>query len=164
MATIDLATKLGAGIPPSVHSTRFPLHYVDAVISLPAAAAAKGSALAAADIIEAIDIPAQSIVIAAGIEVIEAQAGASVMTLDLGITGADVDGFVDGFDYVAAAAGAYAAQPAAYQPIVVGAAADTVDVLIATQTGTNTGGVIRVWAIFGDVADTRRPGLTARKS
>ena len=164
MATIDLATKLGAGIVPSVHSTRFPFHYAEATINLATAATTKGSDLAAADVIEAIDLPAQSVVIAAGIEVITAQSGSTVLTLDLGVTGSDADAFVDGFDLVAATAGAYASQPAAYQPIVIGGTADTLDVLIATLTTTNTGGVIRVWAIYADVADTRIPGLAARKS
>lgn len=164
MATIDLATKLGAGIAPSVHSTRFPIHYAEVTIDLDDAEAEKGSALAASDVIEAIDVPAQSIILAAGLEVITAQSGSSVLTLDLGVTGADADAFVDGFNLVAAVAGDYAAQPAAYQPIVIGGTADTIDVLIATLTDTNTGGVVRVWALYADVADTRKPGLTARKS
>ena len=164
MAIIDLATKLGANIAPSVHGTRFPVHYAENVIDLAVAAAAKGSALAASDVIEAVDVPAQSIILAAGIEVISAQVGATVMTLDLGVTGIDVDAYVDGFDYITAVAGDYAQQPAAYQPIVIGNTADTVDVLLATVTGTATGGKIRVWVLYGDVKDTRNPGLALRKS
>jgi hypothetical protein len=165
MATITtLATAAGSGLAPSVHSVRFPLHYDEVTIDLSEAATAKGSALAAADIIQAITIPAQSVIIAAGIEVITANSGSTVLTLDLGVTGIDVDVFVDGFDAVAAVAGDYAQQPAAYQPVVVGNTADTLDLLIASLTTTNTGGVFRVWALFGDVRDTRRPGLAALKS
>jgi hypothetical protein len=165
MATITtLKTAAGAGTQPSVHSTRFPVHYDEVEISLPDAATAKGSALAAADIIEAISVPANSIILAAGIEVVTANGGSSVLTLDLGVTGADVDAFVDGFDFVAAAVGDFASQPAAYQPIVIGNTADTLDLLIASLTTTNTAGVVRVFCVWVDVRDTRRPGLAALKS
>lgn len=165
MATIDLATKLGAGIPPSVQMVREPFHYAEVLIDLAAATTLKGSALAAADVIEAIDIPAESVIIAAGIEVITAVGGGgSVQTLDVGVTGIDPDAWVDGYDSFAAVAGGYAQQPAAYQPIVIGGTADTVDVLIATQTGTISTGVLRVWAFYGDVNGTRNPGLAQLKS
>lgn len=163
MATIDLATKLGANIAPSVDAVKRPYNFAEVYIDLAVAATTKGSALAAADIIEAIDLPAGSFVQAAGIEVITAQTGATVMTLDVGVTGIDADAFVDGFDYFAATVGSYAQQPAQYQTIVTGVA-DTVDVLIATQTGTNTGGVIRVWAIYGDVKARPRSTLAALRS
>lgn len=164
MATIDMADFLGASVHQSVHSTRFPFAYHEVSIDLDDAEAEKGSALAAADVIQAIDIPPGSVVMAAGIEVTTAQSGSSVLTLDLGITGVEADNFVDGFDLVAAVAGDYAATPAAFQPLVVGNTADTLDVLIASLTTTNTGGVIRVWAIIGDITDSRKPGLTALKS
>lgn len=161
MATIDLAAFAGAGIAQSTHSTRFPLVFVDYELDLDDAEASKGSALAAADVIQVIDVPAQSVILAAGIEVITAQSGSSVLTFDLGVTGGDVDNFVDGFDAVAAVAGDYASQPVAYAPVVIGNTADTLDVLIASLTTTNTGGVFRVWALIGDVSNVKRPGLTA---
>lgn len=164
MATIDLATRLGAGIPASVHSGRFPFHYDEVTIDLPTAATEKGSALAAADIIEAIDLPANSVVIAAGLEVTTANAGSTALTLDLGVTGVDVDVFVDGFDLEAASAGDFAQAPAAYQPVVIGDTADTLDLLIASLTTTNTAGAVRVWVVYADVRDTRKPGITALKS
>lgn len=164
MATIDLATKLGAGIAPSVDSVKRPVNFAEVYIDFEEAATEKGSALAAADVIEAIDLPAGSVVFAAGIEVIDVNAGSTVLTLDLGVTGSDADAFVDGFDFVAATAGAYAAQPAAFQPIVIGATADTLDVLIASLTTTNTGGRIRVWALYGDVKKRPEPALAALRS
>jgi len=161
MATIDLADFAGAGIPQSTHSTRFPFYFIEnANVDLDDAEAEKGSALAANDVIQVLDIPANSVILAAGIEVLTAQSGSSVLTFDLGVTGGDVDNFVDGFDVVAAVAGDYAAQPVAYAPVVV-ATADTLDILIASLTTTNTGGVFRVWAIVADIDGTRKPGLTA---
>jgi len=162
MATIDLADFAGAGIPQSTHSTRFPFYFIEnANVDLDDAEAEKGSALAANDVIQVLDIPANSVILAAGIEVLTAQSGSSVLTFDLGVTGVEVDNFVDGFDVVAAVATDYAAAPAAYQPIIIGATADTLDILIASLTTTNTGGLFRVWAIVADVDGTRKPGLTA---
>lgn len=108
--------------------------------------------LAATDVIQAISLPKGTVVLAAGIEVLTAVAGTSVMTLDLGVTGGDVDQWVDGFDADAAVAGDYAAATTT-APQLVMTAADTIDVLVATMTGSLTAGVIRVWAIIADIAD-----------
>lgn len=117
-------------------------------IDFAAAATAKGSALAAADIIQAITVPAKHMIINAGLEVITANVGGSSdVALDLGVTGLDVDVFVDGFDYDAASVGDYAQNPATFQPIVIGATADTIDLLIAAATTAPTGGSVRVWAV-----------------
>jgi hypothetical protein len=71
-------------------------------------------------------------------------------TFDLG-TGVDADNFVDGFDADAAAAGAYAQNAAAFQPVVVGSTADTIDITIATATTAPTSGEVRVWAVLMNV-------------
>lgn len=127
-------------------------YLVDTTVDFAAAATAKGSALAAADIIEAISVPVNTVIVNAGIEVITVLGGESNdTTFDLGVTGVDVDVFVDGFDADAAAAGAYAQNPAAYQPVVIGSTADTIDLLIATATTAPTSGVVRVWAVLMNV-------------
>jgi hypothetical protein len=126
-------------------------YLVDKNIDFAAAATAKGSALAAADVIEAISVPANTVILNAGIEIITVLGGeSSDNTFDLG-TGVDADNFVDGFDSDAAAAGAYAQNAAAFQPIVVGATADTIDITIATATTAPTSGVARVWAVLMNV-------------
>ena len=147
MATVSpLAGAKGAG---KTASRGFV--YVENDIDFAAAATAKGSALAAGDIIEAVDIPATSMILNAGVEVITATSGgAADVTLDLGVTGVDVDAFVDGFDLDAAAAGAYTQNAAAFQPIVV-SSADTVDIEIQTATTAPTAGKVRVWAVYMDV-------------
>ena len=126
-------------------------YLVDKNIDFAAAATAKGSALAAADVIECISVPANTLILNAGIEVITVLGGeSSDTTFDLGVTTTEPDNFVDGFDADAAAAGAYAQNAAAYQPLVIGTA-DTIDLLIATATTAPTSGVVRVWAVLMSV-------------
>lgn len=125
-------------------------YLVDVTVDFAAAATAKGSALAAADVIEALSVPANTVILNAGMEVITVLGGeSSDTTFDLG-TGVDADNFVDGFDADAAAAGAYAQNAAAFQPIVVGTA-DTIDITIATATTAPTSGEVRVWAVLMNV-------------
>jgi hypothetical protein len=126
-------------------------YLVDKVIDFAAAATAKGSALAAADVIECLSVPANTVILNAGIEIITVLGGESNdTTFDLGVTGVDADNFIDGFDADAAAAGAYAQNAAAFQPIVIGTA-DTIDLLIATATTAPTSGTARVWAVLMNV-------------
>ena len=126
-------------------------YLVDKNIDFAAAATAKGSALAAADVIEALSVPVNTVILNAGLEIVTVLGGeSSDTTFDLG-TGVDADVFVDGFDADAAAAGAYAQNAAAFQPIVVGATADTIDITIATATTAPTSGVARVWAVLMNV-------------
>lgn len=158
MATIDLSNGLG-GAPRPVRSLTNTPYFVEKTIDFAVAAAAKGSALAAADIIEVIDVPANTMVINAGLQVITVSTGESAdNTLDLGITGVEPDNFVDGFDLDAAAAGAYAQNAAAFQPLIVGTA-DTIDLLIATATTAPTGGKVRVWAVMCDIGAKPAPGI-----
>lgn len=150
MATV---TTLAGGSVDGFTAGRMP-YFKEVLIDFAAAATAKGSALAAADVIEAISVPANTMILNAGLEVITAAGGeSSDNALDLG-TGADVDVFVDGFDLDAAAAGAYAQNAAAFQPIIVGTA-DTIDVLIQAATTAPTSGVIRVFAVLMDI-DARK--------
>lgn len=92
-------------------------------------------------------LPAQTVVMAAGVEVTEALAGATALTFDLG-TGADDDEFVAAYAMAGQSAGATA-------PSLPGAAyigsEDTLDITVDTLTGTATGGKLRVWAMVMDV-------------
>lgn len=165
MATIDLATRLGSGNHSTVASNRMPINYVEVTLDFAAAAALKGSALATNDIIEIIDIPANSVVLSAGWEKLTALTGTvSVLTADLGVTGIDVDAFVDGDDLFASAVGAFTQKATAGSEIVIGNTADTLDLVMLTQTGTVTGGTLRVWALIADITDQRKPGIVQLKS
>ena len=148
MATIT-TTSGGASAGRTAGSVPY---LVDRSIDFAVAATAKGSALASADVIECISVPVNTVILNAGIEITTVLGGeSSDTTFDLGITGTDADVFVDGFDADAAAAGAYAQNAAAFQPVVIGATADTIDLLIATATTAPTSGVARVWAVLMNV-------------
>jgi len=126
--------------------------------------AAKGSALAASDTIEALKIPAGTAILYVGCRQVVA-GNSTTLTLDIGKTGGDVDEWVDGFDAQASAVGAYSADldavPAIYAPLTT---ADTVDVLFATLTGTLTTGKIAVFALVLDCSGKKVPGLAALRS
>ena len=147
---MSTVTTLAAGYTAGRTAGSVP-YLVDVSIDFAAAATAKGTALAAADIIECISVPANTLILNAGIEVITVLGGeSSDVTFDLGVTSVDADNFVDGYDADAATAGAYAQNAAAYQPLV-NATADTIDLLIATATTAPTSGVVRVWAVLMDI-------------
>ena len=121
-------------------------YVIDAIVDLAAAVTAKGSALAQADVIEVLALPAQCQILSCGCEVIEAHAGTSTdLTLDIGITGGNTDFVADGFDFDAAAVGAVTSPVVAELPLY-NATANTIDILLATMTSTTTGGKLRVWA------------------
>jgi hypothetical protein len=85
----------------------------------------------------------------AGIQVVT-PANGTTLTADLGITGGDVDQFVDGGN-LRAAAGTYCATPVTAQHHLF-TAADSIDVLLLTLTGTVSTGKFRVWALVASVS------------
>jgi len=128
-------------------------YMVQTIVDYPTALTDKGSALAANDIIPCIAVPAGTLILNAGIQ-IDTVASSGTTTLDLG-TGVDVDCFVDGFDADSGtAAGTFAIPAAAYNPLMA-VAAETIDIKLATQSGTAlTTGKVRVFALLMDVTDT----------
>ena len=100
------------------------------------------SGTANGDIVNALDIPAETLIMEAGIEVITALS--SSVTLDLGITGGDVDRYVDGDTN----ATGFSAPTATARTIV--ASADTLDVLVLSADA--AAGKIRVFAVLCDVS------------
>ena len=103
------------------------------------------------DVVQAIDVPAETLVMAAGVEVLVA-CSASVV-LDVGITGStagfsDPDAFVDAYDATGAS---YAPRDVADgAPMLTCKVADTIDVLVAGAA--STVGKIRVWAVLCDIS------------
>ena len=124
-------------------------YLVQTELNMATALSDKGSALAASDVIPVIAVEKGTMILNAGIEVIEATS-AGTSTCDLG-TGVDADAFVDGFNSASGtAAGTLSQNPAAYQPIMC-VADDTIDLLLATQSGTAmTTGKLRIWAVLMD--------------
>lgn len=145
MATVTSLAKAVGGLG---NPSRKP-YFVEVEIDLAAAATAKGSALAAADVIQCISVGAGTAVLFAGTEVVTAPTGGNACTFDLGITGGDVDAFVDDGAITSATAGTYAAMANTATPIVV-ASADTIDMLLLGTTP-DTAGKIRVFAYLMDV-------------
>ncbi len=91
--------------------------------------------------------PAQTVILAAGVEVTEALTGATALTFDIG-TGADDDEFVAAYAMAGKSVGAVA--PSIPGIAYVGAE-DTLDLTVDTLTGTATAGKLRVWALVMDV-------------
>ena len=161
MATITtLSNAVGAGTQPS-RSVRPQPYVVENTISLAAAVTAKGSALAAADVIEALQIPAQSIVLAAGFEITSAITGSC--TVSLGVTGVTAAAYVSAFGVTGSlSVGDYATPATAGYPIVT-KAADTLDLLLVTETTTLSAGSIRVFAVLVDAQDKTGPASVDRE-
>lgn len=148
MATVEIAPAAhGRGNP-----NRKP-YLVQNTLNFAEAVTSKGSALAQGDIIQALSIPAKTVILSCGAEVMSAMTGTSTdLTLDIGFTGGNTDFLADGFDFDGAAVGAFTSPVVAELPITV-SAADTIDVLLATQTGTLTGGKLRIWVMLMDISD-----------
>ena len=106
---------------------------------------------AAGDIIQCLNVPAETLVMAAGLEVLTASS--SSVTFDLGITGCtaghhDPDAFVDAYDATGTGHAPMDATDAAAMLIVK--TADTIDIL--TAGAQDTAGKVRVWAILCDIS------------
>jgi len=93
-------------------------------------------------ILQCIDIPAETLIMEAGVEVLTALSSSA--TMDIGITGGDVDNFVDGDTN----ATGYSTLTATARLVVT--SADTLDILIAGAA--SSAGKVRVWAVMCDVA------------
>ena len=103
------------------------------------------------DVIRCIAVPAETVILHAGIEVLTACS--SSVVIDIGVTGSsagfsDPDAFVDAYDATGAA---YAPRDVAdAAPVLTCKVADTIDALMAGAA--STAGKIRVFAILCDVS------------
>jgi hypothetical protein len=115
--------------------------------------AAGATALAQNDTLQVIQVPANASVIRAGIEIVSPETTNTTATLDLGLTGGDVDGWCDG-QAVNAAAGTISINgveniPASGTTAANFTTADTLDLLFLTAAPP-VNAVIRVFAIMLD--------------
>ena len=94
--------------------------------------------------VTAVSLPANCVVLAAGVVTTAAIAGSTGYTIDLSIGSADVQ---SALDIQAATVGTITVEAAV--PVAT-SVADTLDV-VATVTGTATAGTIRVWALVLDM-------------
>jgi hypothetical protein len=137
MATYD---KTGVGGTTGHPSNGRTPYLVENTIDIAAINSAAGTA--DGDVIQCLDIPAETLIMQAGIEVLTALSGS--VTIDLGITGGDVDNFVDGDTN----ATGYSVLTATANQVI--ASADTLDALLAGAA--SSVGKIRVWAVLCDVS------------
>ena len=152
MATYDHTTGQGtAGHP----SRKRGVYVLEKTVDIAAVCTAGGiSALTAADIIQAIDVPAEVYIIHVGVEVITALNGTSP-TLDVDFAAGD--DFVDGFDASSAGyAGAGTNGHVDYTAVTTFSnrvtATDTIDILVNAGANDVSTGKIRVYAILADIS------------
>ena len=112
-----------------------------------ARSAASATALAAADTLQIINLPAKCAVLQAGLDVITAETTNTTATFDLGFTGGSpAAANVFGNDVASNSTGVTGTGLAA--PLVF-ASADTIDLLLNTAAPTDA--VVQVWAIVVDL-------------
>lgn len=138
------------------------VHRVEVVLDFAKIAAARlaagATALTSADVIEAIPLPAKSLVMAVGLDVTTAEGG--TLTIDVG-DGTDIDGYLDGVNantvasyqsgnnltVTAGTPNAVAGTPYAYALGKYYSAADTIDVVVNNAPDA---AVMRLWALVMD--------------
>jgi hypothetical protein len=134
-----------AAFPDSSPVKKFEVE-LDFAAIVAARAAAGATALAAGDTLQVINLPAYSVVLAAGLNVVSAETTNTTATFDFGFTGGSP-----------AAANVYANDAASNvvamdsdnlaNPTVI-ATADTIDILLNTAVPANA--VVKAWAIVAD--------------
>ena len=146
MANITAALKASSGNSQRGRN----VYYVDNVIDL----TANSINPATADTIQAITVPANTLVVAAGLQVVNSATmnTGTDATASLGFTGGDVDEVVATFDIDGASDGDYAPQ-IAITGLTASTSADTIDVLLAGTGASFTAGKIRVYAAMMDISD-----------
>ena len=138
MATFDKTGKGGTtGHPANGRTPYLVENTIDMSVS--------GFQPAANDIVQALDIPAESIVMNAGIEVLTASP--SGVTLDMG-DGDTADIYVDGLDSTSTG------YSAVHQDVLstgkIYASADTIDIKVLGAQ--DTSGKVRAWAVVCDIS------------
>ena len=135
MATVDKTIGGTAGHPSTRRKPYWVENTVDFSLFDPAAN----------DVVQMLNVPAETCVINAGLEVLTASP--SSVTLDLG-DGGDADRYIDGLDSTSTGHGALVAH-ASNAGHVYGSA-DTIDVTVLGAQDTSS--KIRVWAIMCDIS------------
>ena len=139
MATYDVTGPGGTNRPGRYNpGIRIP-YLVENTIDVSAVNGDSGAAQN--DVLRVIDLPAETLVMVAGIEVLTALT--SSVTMDLGITGGDVDIYTDGDTN----ATGYSTLTATARHVA--ATADTLDILVLSAAA--AAGKVRVWAMLCDV-------------
>lgn len=134
-------------------------------IDLAAAVTAKGSALAAADIIEVVRVPNNTMLLGGWVQKTAALTGTvSVLTIGGGVTGVNATAYANAWDAFAASVLGYST-PGAVTPVIISTTgSDTVDIVLTSLTGTLTGGKFLVGVLVLDVTEEQRSVIALPKS
>lgn len=139
----------GSAAFPAYGDTR--VSYIEVVLDfakiVAARSAASATALAAADTLQIIQVPANAVILHAGFEVTSAETTNTTATFDFGFTGgspAAANAF--GNDIASNALGwSWAAGNGLANPVIIGTSNDTIDLLINTAAPTDA--VLRCFAV-----------------
>ena len=149
MATYDVTGPGGVNRPGRYNPGVRTPYLVENTIDVSQINSAAGSAQN--DVLQCIDVPAETLIMAAGVEVLTACS--SSVVIDIGVTGStagfsDPDAYVDAYDATGAA---YAPRDVAdAAPMLTCKVAETIDALMAGAA--STAGKIRVWAVLCDIS------------
>ena len=149
MATYDVTGPGGVNRPGRYNPGVRTPYLVENTIDVSAINGDSGTA--DGDVLQCIDVPAETLIMAAGVEVLTACS--SSVVIDIGTTGSsagflDPDAFVDAYDATGAS---YAARDVAdAAPMLTCKVAETIDALMAGAA--SAAGKIRVWAVLCDIA------------
>ena len=123
-------------------------YYVDVTIDLTTNSIAPG------DTIQAITVPANTLIMGAGFQVVESATmnTATDATAALGFTSGDVDEFAVALDIDGATDGDYAPQ-VAIDGLALSTSGDTIDFVLAGSGASFTAGKLRAFAVMMDISD-----------
>lgn len=118
-----------------------------------------GAGPADGDVLRLIDVPAETLVLGAGFEIIEALADGGALDLDMG-DGASLTRWVD--NYTTTTVG-YATRVATTttDPIKVYTTADTIDIRVVDGGLGVTTGMLRAWALMVDISGVKETSSAA---
>ena len=154
MATFDMTSSATAGVSTSsiaAHNSSEKVAYsMEATLDI-AEFIAAGGTVGSADVFQLLEIPANSVILSAGAEILTVFTGTSV-TVDVGINGGDT--IIDGGPTNALAypaKGTNGAVLGTFSALVT--AANTIDVKLNASSNDCTAGKLRVWAVVADISD-----------
>ena len=167
MATFDMTTSATAGVNSSsiaAHNSSERIAYsMEATLDI-AEFIAAGGTVGAADIFQLLEVPANSVILSAGCEILTVFTGTSV-TVDVGLTGGDTitdGGPTNALAYpVKGTNGAALGTIGTTQALVTDA--DTIDVKVIAGSSDCTAGKIRVYAVVIDIADKSASTVSAAR-
>ena len=162
MATFDMTSSATGGVNAdsiAAHNSSEKIAYsMEAVLDI---ASITGYSCTNGDIFQLLEIPANSVILSAGCEVLTAFNGTSP-TIDVGTNAGDT--IIDGGNAASAgypAKGTNGAVLGTFSALVT--TADTIDVKLIASSNDVTSGKLRVWAVVADIADKSAAATSAAR-